>query len=51
MDKTTQSRNLIKSLLSKHAEIVGSQCTEEMETILRACVFASPKFVTISFFL
>jgi hypothetical protein len=34
MDKTTQYRYLIKSLLTKHAELVHSQSTPEMETIL-----------------
>ncbi len=34
MDKITQYRQLIKSLLTKHAELVGSQSTPPMETIL-----------------
>jgi len=34
MDKITKYRSLIKSLLIRHAEIVASQCNEEMETLL-----------------
>ena len=34
MDKTSQYRSLIKSLLTKHAEIVARQSTREMETLL-----------------
>ncbi|MEN8216225.1 MAG: XisI protein [Pseudomonadota bacterium] len=34
MDKTTKYRQLIESLLTQHAERVGSQSTPSMETIL-----------------
>jgi hypothetical protein len=34
MDKMTKYRSLIKDLLIRHAEIVASQCREEMETLL-----------------
>ncbi|MDM8558022.1 XisI protein [Candidatus Parabeggiatoa sp. HSG14] len=34
MDKTIQYRNLVKKILTKHAKLVTSQCTPEMETIL-----------------
>ncbi|EDN70251.1 conserved hypothetical protein [Beggiatoa sp. PS] len=34
MDKITKYRNIIKKLLIRHAEIVGNQCNEEMETLL-----------------
>jgi len=32
MDKTIQYRNLIKSLLTKHAELVVNQDNQKMET-------------------
>ncbi|GEM_PF-1629013 len=34
MDKITKYRSLIKDLLIKNAEIVASQCSEKMETLL-----------------
>jgi len=34
MDKTIQYRSLIKSILTKHAELVVNQDNQKMETLL-----------------